>query len=67
VRYLPGVVLTVIVAMPTSRPGLTAVVLNVVSSSGAATGEISTLVPVRVAVSPDVVSGSRVAPSRVNR
>jgi len=65
--YLPGVVLTLIVAMPTRSPAFTASVLKVESSRGAATGEISTLVPVRVAVSPEVVSGLSVAPSRVKR
>lgn len=48
----PEVVLTVILAMPTRRPGLTASVLDLSLSSSAATGEISTFVPSCVAVSP---------------
>jgi prolyl-tRNA editing enzyme YbaK/EbsC (Cys-tRNA(Pro) deacylase) len=58
---------TVIVATPTSRPGSTASVLKVSLSRGAATSEMATLVPVRMAWSPSAFSGSRVRPSRLNR
>lgn len=62
-------VLTVIVATPTSRPLVTAVVLNTLSSAPAAVAEMCTVVPVSTAV-PSAVSdfsGSRVLPSRSNR
>ncbi len=55
------------VAMPTSRPPLTAVVLKVWLSSPAAVSETRTRVPVSVATPPDRVIGASVLPSRLNR
>ncbi len=60
-------VATVILAMPTSRPGLTASVLNVSLSSGAATSEICTWVPSRTAFEPSVFSGLSVLPLSLKR
>ena len=60
-------VATVILAMPTGRPGLTASVLKVSLSSGAATSEIWTWVPSSTAFEPSAFSGFRVLPSSLNR
>ncbi|MFI5428712.1 hypothetical protein [Aeromicrobium sp. UC242_57] len=51
---LAGVVLTVILATPTSSASVTASVLNVSFSRLAATGLMNTFVPSRIAVSPSV-------------
>lgn len=61
----PGVVLTVILAMPTSRSSVTASVWKVSLSRPAATGEMLTSVPSSVAVPLPASSGFNVLPFSV--